>query len=84
MLAFRLCLELGVEHPDYLLERLTANQLTEWMGYFQLVNESRKKQETKPNEPGKIVLKDKSPEDQKQGMLDLARSMGAKIVERKK
>lgn len=34
--AFRLCLELGEVHPDYLLPRLTSRQLSEWMAYFDL------------------------------------------------
>lgn len=36
MFAFRLCLFLGVMHPDYLLPQLTSRQIAEWMAYFQL------------------------------------------------
>ena len=31
--AFRLCLQLGCPHPDYLLPQLTSRQLAEWIAY---------------------------------------------------
>jgi len=31
--SFRLCLALGVIHPDHLLESLTADQLADWEAY---------------------------------------------------
>lgn len=34
--AFRLCLALGVVHPDYLLRQINSYQLAEWMAYFQI------------------------------------------------
>lgn len=34
MFAFRLCLALGLLHPDYLLNSLTSRQLAEWMAYY--------------------------------------------------
>ena len=36
MFAFRLCLAIGVVHPDRLLARLTSAELAEWMAYFKL------------------------------------------------
>ena len=36
MFQFRLCLELGYTHPDYLLEDLTAIQLAEWEAFDKL------------------------------------------------
>lgn len=32
--AFRLCLALGVPHPDYLGELLSVRQLSEWRAFF--------------------------------------------------
>jgi hypothetical protein len=34
LFAFRLCLALGVSHPDTLLRELTAKQLAEWMAFY--------------------------------------------------
>ena len=34
--AFRLCLELGISHPDYLLSQLTSRQLAEWIAFYNL------------------------------------------------
>lgn len=36
LFAFRLCLQLGILHPDYLLDRLTSRQIAEWMAYFKV------------------------------------------------
>lgn len=36
MFLFRLCIELGYPHPDYLLQDLTAYQLAEWEAFNQL------------------------------------------------
>ncbi len=33
MFLFRLCLTLGVPHPDYLIDMLTSKQLADWMAY---------------------------------------------------
>ncbi|MBF0583297.1 MAG: hypothetical protein HQL80_03565 [Magnetococcales bacterium] len=33
---FRLCLALGVLHPDQLLSRLSAAQLADWLAYMRL------------------------------------------------
>lgn len=37
MFAFRLCLALGVIHPDYLEAQLTSRQMAEWAAYYNLV-----------------------------------------------
>lgn len=34
MIAYRLALELGYPHPDYLLEELTPDQWFGWLAYF--------------------------------------------------
>jgi hypothetical protein len=36
MFAFRLCLELGILHPDHLMRSLTSRQLSEWMVFYGL------------------------------------------------
>jgi hypothetical protein len=35
-MAYRLCLQLGCEHPDILLDRLTAEQLKGWRAYYEM------------------------------------------------
>lgn len=45
-MAFRLCLEIGCEHPDYLLARLTSRQVAEWWAYFAWVASDTKPQKT--------------------------------------
>lgn len=33
---FRLCVELGLPHPDYLMDLLTSEQISEWLAYDRL------------------------------------------------
>jgi hypothetical protein len=35
LFAFRLCLQLGLPHPDYLIKQLSCSQFNEWMLYYQ-------------------------------------------------
>lgn len=36
MFGFRLCLHLGIPHPDYLFPQLTSRQLAEWMAAYNI------------------------------------------------
>ena len=73
MFAFRLCKELGVIHPDYLLPMLTAEQIGEWMAYFILVDRKQKRGK------GKQTIS-----DQKETLQSIIAKTGGKIIKRKK
>ena len=36
MLMFRLCLVIGVPHPDYLIDMLTSRQLGDWLAFMSI------------------------------------------------